>query len=50
LGLQLATIHNLSFYFWLCREARRAILADAFETWKAETLVELSSAMNQPQS
>jgi queuine tRNA-ribosyltransferase len=50
LGLQLATIHNLSFYFWLCSEARRAILADGFETWKAETLVELSSAMNQPQS
>jgi len=34
LALQLATIHNLSFYFWLTSEARRAILEDRFQPWK----------------
>jgi queuine tRNA-ribosyltransferase len=38
LALQLASIHNLSFYLWLVRTARERILANAFLPWKAEML------------
>ena len=34
LGRQIATIHNLGFYLWLVREARKHILAGDFLTWK----------------
>ncbi len=34
LGRQIATIHNLGFYLWLVREARKHILAGDFYTWK----------------
>ncbi|MCX7548890.1 tRNA guanosine(34) transglycosylase Tgt [Xanthomarina sp. F1114] len=34
LGAQIATIHNLGFYMWLVREARKHILAGDFRTWK----------------
>ncbi|HET8736384.1 MAG TPA: tRNA guanosine(34) transglycosylase Tgt [Pricia sp.] len=34
LGKQIATIHNLGFYMWLVREARKHILAGDFAEWK----------------
>ena len=34
LGRQIATIHNLGFYLWLVREARKHILAGDFSVWK----------------
>ncbi|MES2004712.1 MAG: tRNA guanosine(34) transglycosylase Tgt [Bacteroidota bacterium] len=34
LGLQLASIQNLSFYLWLVGEARKHILAGDFKSWK----------------
>tara|TARA_B100001059_G_scaffold107391_1_gene107051 strand:+ start:5183 stop:6313 length:1131 start_codon:yes stop_codon:yes gene_type:complete len=34
LGKQIATLHNLSFYMWLVREARKHILAGDFSHWK----------------
>ena len=34
LGRQIATIHNLGFYLWLVREARKHILAGDFTKWK----------------
>jgi queuine tRNA-ribosyltransferase len=34
LGKQIATIHNLGFYMWLVREARKQILAGTFKEWK----------------
>ena len=34
LGKQIATIHNLGFYLWLVREARKHILAGDFYAWK----------------
>ncbi|MBT8394648.1 MAG: tRNA guanosine(34) transglycosylase Tgt [Flavobacteriaceae bacterium] len=34
LGKQIATIHNLGFYMWLVREARKHILAGDFTIWK----------------
>ena len=34
LGRQIATIHNLGFYLWLVREARKHILAGDYTPWK----------------
>lgn len=34
LGLQIASIHNLAFYVWLVKEARKHIIAGDFSTWK----------------
>ncbi len=34
LGKQIASIHNLGFYLWLVREARKHILAGDFYDWK----------------
>lgn len=34
LGLQIASIHNLTFYLWLVGEARRQIENDTFSDWK----------------
>ena len=34
LGKQIASIHNLGFYLWLVREARKHILAGDFTQWK----------------
>ena len=34
LGKQIASIHNLGFYLWLVREARKHILAGDFTDWK----------------
>ena len=42
LALQLATIHNLSFYLWLMKEARDAVLAHRFLAWKNQTLQRLN--------
>jgi len=42
LGKQIATIHNLGFYLWLVREARRQIQAGTFRAWKDVTVKKLS--------
>ena len=42
LAMQIASIHNLAFYLWLVREARRQILADKFAAWKAQMIPRLS--------
>ena len=42
LAMQIASIHNLAFYLWLVREARRQILADNFVAWKAQMIPRLS--------
>ena len=41
LGRQIATIHNLGFYMWLVREARRQILAGTFTDWKNKMVKQL---------
>ena len=38
LGGQLATIHNIYFYLWLTKEARKAIFNNKFEEFKKEIL------------
>ncbi len=34
LGAQIASVHNLTFYLWLVREARKRIEAGDFSSWK----------------
>lgn len=34
LGLQISSLHNISFYLWLVREARQHILAGDFKEWQ----------------
>ena len=41
LGKQIATIHNLSFYLWLVREARNKILEGNFRIWKEKMVRQL---------
>jgi len=36
LGLTIASIHNLAFYLWLVKEARKHILQGDFVSWKKE--------------
>ena len=45
LGLQLASIQNLSFYLWLVGEARNQILSGNFKTWKKEMIVVLKQRL-----
>ena len=45
MGLQLASIHNLYFYLWLCRSAREAILSDCYESWKAAQIKDLTAEL-----
>ncbi|MBO7067538.1 MAG: tRNA guanosine(34) transglycosylase Tgt [Bacteroidaceae bacterium] len=35
LALEIASIHNLSFYLWLVKETRKHILAGDYSNWKA---------------
>lgn len=42
LALQIASVHNLAFYLWLVREARRHIIAGDFMTWKNSMIEPLS--------
>jgi queuine tRNA-ribosyltransferase len=44
LALQLASIHNLSLFLWVSREARKAILEKRFKEWKAATLSKLEAS------
>lgn len=41
LAYTLASVHNLAFYLWLVREARKHILAGDFASWKSEMVVRL---------
>lgn len=45
LGKQIASIHNLGFYLWLVREARKHILAGDFTTWKDRMVKQMDNRM-----
>lgn len=38
LALQIASIHNLSFYLWIVKEARKQILHNNFSAWKKQMI------------
>lgn len=45
LGKQIATIHNLGFYMWLVREARKHILAGDFSSWKRQMVSQMDKRL-----
>ncbi len=45
LGKQIASIHNLGFYIWLTREARKHILAGDFITWKNKMVKQMDNRL-----
>ena len=36
LAMQIASVHNLAFYLWLVKEARRHIVEGDFKSWKSD--------------
>ncbi|MEM8966572.1 MAG: tRNA guanosine(34) transglycosylase Tgt [Bacteroidota bacterium] len=38
LGAQIASVHNLTFYLWLARQAREKIQEGSFATWKNQII------------
>ncbi len=45
LGKQIATIHNLGFYLWLVREARKHILQGDFLQWKNQMVSQMNNRL-----
>ncbi len=45
LAMQIASLHNLAFYLWLVREARRQILNGTFKSWKDEMIVRVTTRL-----
>ncbi|KYP13229.1 tRNA guanosine(34) transglycosylase Tgt [Flavihumibacter sp. CACIAM 22H1] len=45
LALTIASVHNLAFYLWLVKEARRHILAGDFTSWKNEQILLLKTRL-----
>jgi queuine tRNA-ribosyltransferase len=45
LGKQIASIHNLGFYLWLVREARKHILAGDFTEWKNKMVKQMDNRL-----
>ena len=45
LGKQIASIHNLGFYLWLTREARKHILAGDFREWKDKMVKQMDKRL-----
>ncbi len=45
LGLTIASIHNLAFYLWLVKEARRKIIEGDFQSWKKSIIPVLKTRL-----
>ncbi len=45
LGAQIASIHNLSFYLWLVKEARLKIMNGEFSNWKNQIIPNLKARL-----
>ena len=45
LGKQIASIHNLGFYLWLTREARKHIVAGDFAEWKDKMVKQMNKRL-----
>ncbi len=45
LALQIASIHNLHFFLWLVKEARKHILDNTFASWKAQMIPKLGTRL-----
>jgi len=47
LGLRLATLHNIHFYMWLLKEARKQISAGTFYDWKDLQIKKMNEDNNE---
>ncbi|MEO0580886.1 MAG: tRNA guanosine(34) transglycosylase Tgt [Bacteroidota bacterium] len=45
LAFTIASIHNLHFFLWLVKEARKHILADTFASWKDQMVPKLNTRL-----
>lgn len=45
LAMQIASLHNLAFYLWLVREARKHILNGTFKAWKDEMIIKVTTRL-----
>ena len=45
LGIQIATVHNLTFYLWLVKQARIKIQDGTFTEWKAMMIPKLQNRL-----
>ena len=45
LGKQIASIHNLGFYLWLTREARKHIISGDFAVWKDKMVKQMNKRL-----
>ena len=45
LGMQIASIHNLTFYLWLVGEARKQIIAGTFASWKNQMVLKVGQRL-----
>ncbi len=45
LGKQIASIHNLGFYLWLVREARKRIIDGSFTEWKNKMVKQMDNRL-----
>lgn len=45
LGKQIASIHNLGFYLWLTREARKQIVEGSFDAWKSKMVHQMNKRL-----
>ncbi|MCR9253843.1 MAG: tRNA guanosine(34) transglycosylase Tgt [bacterium] len=45
LGAQIASVHNLTFYLWLVKEARKHIIAGDFASWKNEMVKKVTTRL-----
>lgn len=45
LGMQIATLQNLSFFLWLVKESRKHILDGTFMTWKKDMVKKVSQRL-----
>jgi queuine tRNA-ribosyltransferase len=45
LGLELASIHNLTFYLWLMQEVRNHIAADDFHSWYPDMVEQVENRL-----
>jgi queuine tRNA-ribosyltransferase len=45
LGLQIASVHNLAFYLWLVKEARKHIIEGNFTAWKTAMMPKIQNRL-----
>jgi len=45
LALQIASVHNLSFYLWLVNKARKKIIEGTFTSWKNKMVKQLANRL-----